>query len=286
MLRSWGRAAAVAAVAVMAIVSGATGVAGQGDPTGGHNVGDRAGAQNNGTTVTGTAETGGDGYVDPPPGADDGSGGPNCTTSDGTPGYLHYQGLQYTTMEEQRTEIRPEEQRPGVYLHIYCNDEYVDFQFFPDGTPVQVDPWSLARRVTIRPPAPVIHTSPDAGDQLVGLTSWYWVETWQPIRRSTAAGGVRVTVTATPTSLIIDPGDGTGTITCENPPAYDPAVPAADQSSPCTHVYQRAATVTATATLVYETSFTSNVGAGGQLGTIEPTSTVALTVSEAQAINT
>jgi hypothetical protein len=79
---------------------------------------------------------------------------------------------------------------------------------------------------------------------------------------------------------------GTCPITCENPPAYDPAVPAADQSSPCTHVYQRAATVTATATLVYETSFTSNVGAGGQLGTIEPTSTVALTVSEAQAINT
>jgi hypothetical protein len=282
MHRNWARAAVVAVVAAMALGSGATG-AGAEDPSG--DFGDRAGGSTNGNTVVGNASTGDNGHA-PPAGADDGSNGPNCTTSDGTPGYLRYEGLQYTTMEEQRTEIRPEEQRPGVYLHIYCNDEYIGFDFFPEGQAVQVDPWSLARRVTIRPPAPVIHTSPDAGDQLVGLTSWYWVETWQPIRRSTSAGNVRVTVTATPTSLVIDPGDGSGTITCENPPAYDPAVPAAEQSSPCTHVYQRAAGVTATATLVYETSFTSNVGAGGPLGTIEPVSTVALTVREAQAINT
>jgi hypothetical protein len=284
MHRSWARAAAAAALATGVALVGVPSAGAQSD--GGGNVGDRAGAQNNGSTVTGTAQTGDDGYVAPPPGADDGSDGPNCTMSDGTPGYLHYQGLQFTTMEEQRTEIRPEEQRPGVYLHVYCNDEYVDFQFFPDGTPVVIDPFALARRVTIRPPAPVLHTSPDPGDQLVGLTSWYWVDTWQPMTRSTSAGNVTVTVTAAPTSLVIDPGDGTGTITCVNPPAYDPAVPAASQSSPCTHVYQRAANVTATATVVYQTSFTSNVGAGGPLGTIQPNATVALTVSEAQAINT
>src|SRR5690606_37793678 len=57
---------------------------------------------------------------------------PNCTRSDGTPDFLTYQGLQHTTIEEQRTEIRPEEQRPGVYLHTYCGDEWLGFDFYPE----------------------------------------------------------------------------------------------------------------------------------------------------------
>ena len=285
MHRTWARAAAVAVVAAMTI-GGATG-AGADDPPGG-NVGDRAGAQNNGTSLTGNAETGGPGSATPPPGADNGSRGPNCTMRDGTPGYLSYEDLMVTTQEEQRNDIRAEEtpDEPGRWLHVSCGGEYVGLQFFPDGVPV-VNPWELARSVTITPPAPVIHTSPEPGNHLVGLTAWYWLEGgWDEISRDARAGGVRVTVTATPTSLIIDPGDGTGTFTCVDPPAYDPALPAAAQSSPCTHLYESAANVTATATLVYQTSFDSNVGAGGPLGPIEATSTTALAVSEAQAINT
>jgi hypothetical protein len=47
----------------------------------------------------------------------------------------------------------------------------------------------------------------------------------------------------------------------------------------------RAGNYTATATVVYDVSFTSNVGVSGGLGTIEPSSTLPMAVSEAQAIN-
>jgi hypothetical protein len=282
MHRSWARAAAVAVVAAISIGSGATGAGALEDPPGGHNVGDRASGATNGNTVVGNAGTGDDHNAPAPPGADDGSNGPNCTMSDGTPGYLHYQGLQYTTMEEQRTEIRPEEQRPGVYLHIYCNDEYLDFAFFPDNEP-RVDPRQLASTVVLPVPSPQIMTSPAPGDHLVGMEAWFWLQTgiWQPLEDSTGAGGVRVTVRAVPSALTIDPGDGSGTFTCEDPPAYTPG-----GTSSCTHVYQRAGNYVATATLTFQTSFTSNIGVRGNLAPIETTSTTNLAVSEAQAINT
>ena len=212
--------------------------------------------------------------------------GPNCTKEDGTRDYLRYKGLMYTTMEQQRTVIRPEEQRPGEYLHVYCGDERIGFYFFPEDEPV--DPRYLADTVRITPPDPVLVTSPAATEQLVDIEVWFWVETWEPLSADASAGDVSVTVSAVPSTLIIDPGDGSPTFECSGPQAvYDPALPADAQSSDCTHTYTRAGNYTATATLVYDASFTSNVpGAGGGLGTIETTSTLDLAVAEAQAINT
>lgn len=217
-----------------------------------------------------------------------GGGGPNCTRSDGTPDYLRYEGLQVTTMEEQRTEIRPEEQRPGVYLHIYCGNEWVDFRFFADAPAVPViDPRTLADSVTITPADPVIRTNPEAGSHLVNLQAWFWTESWAGEQETATAGPVTVTVTAEPRELIIDPGDGTGAFTCTGQqPAYDPNRSVEAQSSNCTHTYRRAGHFTATATIVYAVSFTSNVGVGGDLGTIEPDATLALAVREGQAIVT
>jgi hypothetical protein len=282
MHRSWAKPAAAAALVLGMTLAGVPSPAGADDPDGG--MGDRAGAQNDGTSVTGTAQTGGPGSTPPPAGADDGSNGPNCVRSDGTPDYLVYEDLMVTTQDEQRNDIRKDEtpDEPGVWLHVSCGPEYVGMRFFPDGpTGPTVNPCVLARSVRITPPAPEIHTSPDMGDHLVGMTAWFWVDSWEAITASRSAGGVTVTVTAQPATLTIDPGDGTGTFTCVNPPAYSPGA-----TSSCTHEYQRAGSVTATATLTYDTSFTSNVGAGGALGTIQPRATAQLTVSEAQAINT
>ena len=216
-------------------------------------------------------------------------GGPNCTRSDGTPDYLRFGPRLFSTMEEQRSTYHPDEQRPGEWLHLYCGDEWLDFVFIPDGEeePV-VDPRTLAETVRITPPDPVLVTSPAATEQLVDIEVWFWVETWEPLSADASAGDVSVTVSAVPSTLIIDPGDGSPTFECSGPQAvYDPALPADAQSSDCTHTYTRAGNYTATATLVYDTSFTSNVpGAGGGLGTIETTSTLDLAVAEAQAINT
>jgi hypothetical protein len=246
-------------------------------------VGDpRVGADNDGQNASGTAREEVPGYLVR---SNHSGGGPNCTKSDGTPDYLRYKGLQYTTMEEQRTEIRPEEQRPGAYRHVYCGNERVGFFFFPDGEPV--DPRFLAETVTITPSAPVLRTSPAATNHLVDIEAWFWAETWEGISEPATAGSVTVTVSAEPATLIVDPGDGSAPFTCDGPqPAYNPNLPASAQSSDCTHTYTRAGNYTATATLVYDVSFTSNVGVDGDLGTIEPSSATALAVAEAQAINT
>jgi hypothetical protein len=266
--------AAVGIAAIVTSLSVLPAAADVGDP--------RVDADNDGRTATGTAseEVPGDLVSNNHSG-----GGPNCTKSDGTPDYLRYEGLQYTTMEEQRTEIRPEEQRPGEYRHVYCGDERVGFFFFPDSEPV--DPRFLAETVTITPAAPVLRTSPGTEDHLVNVEAWFWAEMWEGISDTATAGSVTVNVRAEPTSLIVDPGDGTSPFTCPGPqPVYNPNLPASIQSSNCTHTYLRAGNYTATATVVYDISFTSNVGVSGGLGTIEPTSTAAVAVAEAQAINT
>jgi hypothetical protein len=271
------RAGAVALVAVSSLLA-LTSVAAADD------VGDRrVTADTDGRNVDGTAEE----NVPAVPvdnGGGDG-GGPNCTRSDGTPDYLRYGPRLFSTMEEQRTTYHPQEQRPGEWLHLYCGDEWLDFVFLPEAQPV--DPVALARSVRITPPAPRLATSPGPGDHLVGVEAWFWADNWGGMSEPATAGSVTVRVSAEPTSLVIDPGDGSPAFTCAGPqPAYDPGLPADAQSSDCTHTYTRAGNYTVTATLVYDVSFTSNVGVAGDLGTVDPSSTTALAVSEAQAINT
>ena len=252
-------------------------------PAGADDFGDRrVTVDNNGDSASGTAE---ESVPAIPAGNGGGSGGPNCTRSAGTPDYLRYGPRLFSTMEEQRTLYHPDEQRPGEWLHLYCGSEWLDFVFLPEEQ--QVDPTTLARSVTITPAAPVLRTSPGTEDHLVNVAAWFWAEMWEGISETATAGSVTVNVTAEPTSLIVDPGDGTSPFACPGPqPVYNLNLPASAQSSNCTHTYLRAGNYTATATVVYDISFTSNVGVNGGLGTIEPSSITALAVAEAQAINT
>jgi hypothetical protein len=283
--RALWRALAATAAASLVLTAAPGPAAAQGEDDGRDGSDGFVNGTNDGRTATGTAGTtipGGPGRS----AGGGGDGGPNCTKSDGTRDYYWYEGLLFTTMEEQRTEIRPEEQRPGVYLHIHCGDEYVGFEFFPDGEAAPVDPVALAESVRITPPAPVVVTNPEAGDHLVEVEAWFWVENWAEVTAPPAtAGTVTVNVSAQPTALVVDPGDDSPAFTCSGrPPAYDRSLPAEAQSSPCSHTYSRAGTFTATATLVYEVSFTSNVGVNQGLGTIDTTTPVELAVREAQAI--
>lgn len=275
------RVLVVLAATVLSVVALASAPAGAGD----EDTDGRDGfvdATNDGDSVDGTATDIGPG--DPGTTTRTNGGGPNCTMSDGTPAYLSYEGLLVTTMEEQRTVIRPEEQRPGRYLHVSCGGEYVGFQFVADAEPV--DPWVLARTVNLVPPVPVLRTSPAAGDHFVDVDAWFWVDDWQDLSETVSAGDVSVTVTAQPRALVINPGDGSPSFTCTGqPPAYDPA---ADADGACTHTYQTAGEFTATATLVYDVGFESAGadGEGGDLGTVEPTGSLAVAVSEGQAVVT
>jgi hypothetical protein len=268
-------AALLGATVLLGVASPPAGAGEGGDGTSGY-----VGGANGDNDVTGNA-----GWEDPgAPGevTRTGNGQPNCTMSDGTPAYLSYKGLQWTTMDEQRTDIRPEEQRPGVYLHTYCGGEWLGFGFYPEAEPI--DPYALARQVVIRPPVPVIHTSPAAGDHLVDVVAWFWLEDWGSLGDSVSAGPVTVNVYANPVSVLIDPGDNSGTFTCVQPPAYSPG---ADPATGCTHTYQTAGHYEATATVTYETGFTGTTPAGAvadTLDTITVTGAIDLDVREAQAI--
>lgn len=89
----------------------------------------------------------------------------------------------------------------------------------------------------LRLPEPQVAASP-AGDQLVTVPTWLWLEGWEPVSATASAGGVEVTATARPQSVEWDMGDGT-TVTCDGPgtPYRDQGDPA-EPSPDCGHTYR------------------------------------------------
>lgn len=223
-----------------------------------------------------------------------GRGAPDCTTSSGQPGYTNYGGLMVTTQEEQRTQIRPWEQRPGRWAWQYCGDQPVDLVFLPDAAPV--DPLVLAQsaREQLTPPLPRPRTNPTADrSQLVNLRTWLWIDPggWQPLSKTASAGAVSATVTAVPSSVRWEMGDGAA-VECRGPGTpYDPSRPESAQSTSCSHTYKRSSAgqanqrYTVRVTITYGVSWTvTGAPGGGDLGVIESSESLPLRVAEGQAI--
>lgn len=221
---------------------------------------------------------------------------PDCTTPrSGQPGYTSYGPLLFTTQEEQRTIIRPEEQRPGQWAWKYCGGEAVDLVFLADAQPV--DPYVLAQsaKAQLSPPLPRPRTNPTADrSQLVNLRTWLWIDpgAWQPLSSPPISlGGVTVTATASPTSVRWEMGDG-AVVTCPGPGTpYDPSRPEAAQSTGCAHTYKRSSAgkpnqlYTVRVTITYGVSWTvTGAPGGGDLGVIDSSETLGLRVAEGQAV--
>lgn len=165
-----------------------------------------------------------------------------------------------------------------------------------------IDPRQLAVMARNRLPfsLPDIAFSPplDASDDflLVQLPAWIWVENWAPESRSAGAGGVTATVTARPvrqawdfTPDRADPETDGG---CAGPGVrYDPSRPPEGQSTPCSVTFRHSSAGESGAayeghlTVVYEVSWTSNIGVGGSLGTVARTTVMPVRVAEQQALN-
>lgn len=148
---------------------------------------------------------------------------------------------------------------------------------------------ALLARELLPLPDPDIATSPPADQpQLVGVATWYAIATtWQTYTATATLAGTSATVTATPTSARWDPGDGTAPITCTTPgTTYDPAHPGT--TSDCAHTYrQRTPTGTAialTATITYTIAWTATDGTADTLDPLTRTTTVPLTIDDAQAL--
>ena len=87
--------------------------------------------------------------------------------------------------------------------------------------------WRSRRTAELTVPNPVAKRSPaenNSDPQYGGLPyTWVdlwtcvWAGEWQSVARTVELRGVSATVTATPTALVFDPGDGSAPVTCDGP---------------------------------------------------------------------
>jgi hypothetical protein len=151
--------------------------------------------------------------------------------------------------------------------------------------------YEASRELPLPHPHPAL--SPAIGaDQLVGLSTWLWLEpgSWATLDATASVPGLSATATATPTRVRWDMGDGT-VVTCDGPGiAFDPARDDDAQSTDCRHTYQHVSagepsgSYTATVSIDWAIAWSATNGQGGALpGTSRGTS-FPVPVAERQAV--
>ncbi len=179
--------------------------------------------------------------------------------------------------------------------------EVVTFTLPVSGPPV-VNPRDLAVMARNRLPFPlpdVAFSPPLDGSEdflLVQLETWIWATNWSEVSRTASAGGVVATVTARPVRMTwdftprrSDPSTEGG---CTGPgTSYDPSKRPEEQSTACSITFRHSSAAEPGAvyeghvTVIYEVTWTSNLGAGGSLGTVPRTTVLPVRVGEQQALN-
>lgn len=194
----------------------------------------------------------------------------------------------------------PEVYGVAVQVLRVCTDrdtgEYVDVDVVTVTPPLPgaiVDPARLAVMARSRLPLPLPspRMSPE-GEQTVNVESWLWVDNWEPQTRSATAGGVTTVVVATPVEQRWTFGSSAERKVCrdEGTP-YDSSRPASDQSTTCSYTFRHSSAgqpnnaYRVTVTLVWHVTWTSNIGASGDLGFVSRTATIPTRVAEHQALN-
>jgi len=205
-------------------------------------------------------------------------------------------------------DLPPELNGLSVMILRDCEDadtgEYVsiDLIFIVPPLAAQTDPRELALMARQRLPFPLpdVAFSPPLENPddflLVQLPTWIWVANWAEVSRTASAGGVTATVTARPVRQVWDfrprVADRDTEGGCDGPGTpYDSSKRPEEQSTECSFTFRHSsagepgAAYEAHLTVIYEVSWTSNVGAGGSLGTVARTSVVPVRVGEQQALN-
>src|SRR5664279_2315364 len=123
----------------------------------------------------------------------------------------------------------------------------------------------------------------------LGLLTWVWVNNWQPLQRTVDLRGVSATVTATPTSLVFDPGNGDAAVSCPGPgrPWTEADGNTAPTGGGCGYMY-RAVTpdgpLTASTSIAWSVAWTSNTGAGGTFPALSTATTSSFLVEQIQVV--
>jgi hypothetical protein len=146
----------------------------------------------------------------------------------------------------------------------------------------------------LRPPTPQVITAPPRGKEgLVGLPQFFWVakDQWNTINERAVSGPVWAEVTATPSKLVINPGSGQKSITCQGPGTpYDASKSPDDQRADCTYLFTRSSAglpgsrYQMTISVLWTAAWAGSGGAGGPLAPITTSTTFPLRVAEGHAL--
>lgn len=179
---------------------------------------------------------------------------------------------------------------PGRWYEKWCGTDYFGVVFISPRNPTELI--DEARRYLLLPlPAPRLNP---AGDQIVNLPTWMWLDRgWSRETSSVSVPGITVTVTADPVSATWTMGDGS-TVLCDGPGTpFDTARPTAAQAASCSHTYARSSagqpanTLPVSVTVRWRAAWdVAGIAGGGDLGTIDRTTTFTVRVGEVQALNT
>ena len=242
------------------------------------------------TTVTGVATSDG-GVVSVSGGSHtDGSGGTSGTNSTIRCRYFeladHISGLNTTTpiLGTETTALVPARK----YWKV-CTDTTTGTEISRALVDITApDPATVARdlaeqafaQLHVTPPA--ARSNPANNLAVINIPTWYWIDNWTPLTSSATAAGVTATVTATPTDVTWNPGDGSNPIVCDGPGvAYDLDRKARQQSTDCSFTYTtKAGKFTITATQRWTVTYTATNGQSGNLGDVTSTNTTPIDVHE------
>ena len=149
---------------------------------------------------------------------------------------------------------------------------------------------SVVDEVTRQVPLPDPAMSP-TGPGVVNLGMWLAVEEPAPISVTARAGAVWATTTARLESTTFDMGDGT-VVSCDGAgdPIPESKLDSIEPSEDCGHTYTKLqrdeVPYTVTITSTWRVDWVGSGGTGGDLGTLDRTSTVEYEVLEIQTVGT
>lgn len=154
----------------------------------------------------------------------------------------------------------------------------------------------VSSTVSDRVKALVFRTAPPRDRAVVNVGTWFWVPRalWKPLSVTayvtTPVGVISVTVTATPSRLRFDPGNGDDATWCDGPgEAWNPSTGDAAVSD-CMYTYRHASDAepnrrfTARTAVEWKVRAKSNFGFSLPLPNMRTTVTTPLTVNELQAL--
>jgi hypothetical protein len=190
----------------------------------------------------------------------------------------------------------------GRWVFAYCGDsgQPGGWSWVATGAGVVfASPAQLARQAYARltPPAAVPdynprHRTGSSDGTVVGFATWLWLDgqSLTPKTATAAAGPNRATVTARPSVVSFDPGDGSPAVVCASGGrAYDPSEPNA--VSDCVHRYLRSSgsapggVFVLTARVTWTATWAGSGGTGGVLPALTVAAATPVRVDELQAVN-